>query len=99
MGVLRAYHGTAASRREHPAYRDAARRLVVAIDRHRRVGAEEGIDPEPRDRALGKAVNEVRVPHGASKVAVADLLALARGNNGHQPAAFADLSLQEACRA
>jgi len=60
---------------ERRAYRDAARRLAVAIDRHRQAGAEEGIDPEPHDQALWDALGEVQVPHDGGKVAVGDLLA------------------------
>ncbi len=60
---------------ERRAYRDAACRLAVAIDRHRQAGAEAGIDPEPHDQALWDALGQVQVPHGGGKVAVADLLA------------------------
>jgi hypothetical protein len=60
---------------ERRAYRDAARRLAVAIDRHRQAGAEEGIDPEPHDQALWDALGGVQVPHNGGKVAVGDLLA------------------------
>jgi hypothetical protein len=60
---------------ERRAYRDAARRLAVAIDWHRQAGAEEGIDPEPHDQALWDALGEVQVPHDGGKVAVGDLLA------------------------
>ena len=59
---------------ERRAYRDAVRRLAVAIDRHRQAGTEGGIDPEPHDRELWDMLREVQVPHGGSKVAVADLL-------------------------
>jgi hypothetical protein len=60
---------------ERRAYRDAARRLAVAIDRHREACVQEGIDPEPHDRALWNVLLEVRVPHGSEQVAAADLLA------------------------
>ena len=60
---------------ERRADRDAACRLAVAIDRHRQVGVQEGIDPEPHDQALWEVLWEVRVPHGSGMVAAADLLA------------------------
>jgi hypothetical protein len=60
---------------ERRAYRDAARRLAVAIARHRQSGSQEGIDPEPHDQALWEVLLDVRVPHGGSQVAVGDLLA------------------------
>ena len=60
---------------ERRAYRDAARRLAVAIDQHRQACVQEGIDPEPHDRALWDVLRMVRVPHGSEMVAAADLLA------------------------
>jgi hypothetical protein len=59
---------------ERRAYRDAVRRLTVAIDRHRQASTKGGIDPEPHDRELWDMLHEVWVPHGGSEVAVADLL-------------------------
>ncbi len=59
---------------ERRAYREAARRLAVAIDRHRQAGAAGRIQPEPHDRALWEVLREVQVPHGGSTVAVGDLL-------------------------
>lgn len=58
---------------ERRAYRAAAGRLAGAIDRHRQVGVQEGIDPEPDDQALWEVLREVRVPHGSELVAAADL--------------------------
>jgi len=60
---------------ERRAYRDAARRLAVAIDRHREACVREGIDPEPHDQALWEVLSKVRIPHGSEQVAAADLLA------------------------
>jgi hypothetical protein len=76
---LQAAKATAASHgeriaEERRAYRDAARRLAVAIDRHRQACVQEGIDPEPHDRALWDVLRTVRVPHGGELVAAADLL-------------------------
>jgi hypothetical protein len=77
---LQAVKATAGSQgqrvaQERRAYRDAARRLAVAIDRHRQARAEQGIDPEPHDRAMWEVLCEVRMPHGSEMVAAADLLA------------------------
>ena len=60
---------------ERRAYRDAARRMAFAIDRHRQTCLQEGIDPEPHDQALWEVLRTVRVPHGSEMVAAADLLA------------------------
>jgi hypothetical protein len=60
---------------ERRAYRDAARRLAVAIHQHQQACVQEGIDPEPHDRALWDVLRMVRVPHGSEMVAAADLLA------------------------
>jgi hypothetical protein len=60
---------------ERRAYRGAACRLAVAINRHRQAGVQEGIDPEPHDQALWEVLREVRVPQGSELVAAADLLA------------------------
>jgi hypothetical protein len=60
---------------ERRAYRDAARQLAVAIDRHRQACVREGIDPEPHDQALWDVLRKVPVPHGSEMLAAADLLA------------------------